>query len=481
MVVAVAAALLGAGCGQRGAGEPPPHGLITLTPDGHGDYASLAQAVRQAPEGATIVLAPGVYRVAAPLDVYRSLTLRGAGADRTTVIGTTAGHLLGFSGNGSLTAVGIAFRHVSLGPESDPADIALFRGGRVELSDCRFEGASSGRECGGLPRRGGRAAAGRHAARGCTTASSRTTLQAGVVCEPHARPVMERVRFVNDGRPGLFVEPGRTGPTDPAELARFLDATVPGLLGDWRVPGAVVVVVKNGRVLAQKGYGLADIATGEPVDPERTLFRLASVTKVFTATAVLQLAEQGKVKLGVDAQVYLPGLPLPRTFSRPVTVADLFTHTSGFDERTIGTAAPSGAAGAAAGPRADDRRRPSRVVPVRPVLQLLELQLRAGRSYRADGRRHAVRGVRDSRGSSGARDDRTHRSTPSMWPRPSWRPATGTGAAATTSCRRTSSRTAAAGQLYSTGADMARFMLCELQGGQLDGTRSPRLQGGCGA
>ncbi len=118
---------------------------------------------------------------------------------------------------------------------------------------------------------------------------------------------------------------------------------MPGLLGNWRVPGAVVVVVKDGRVLAQKGYGLADIATGEPVDPERTLFRLASVTKVFTATAVLQLAEQGKVKLGVDAQVYLPGLPLPRTFSRPVTVADLLTHTSGFDERTIGTAAPSGA------------------------------------------------------------------------------------------------------------------------------------------
>ena len=111
--------------------------------------------------------------------------------------------------------------------------------------------------------------------------------------------------------------PGRTGPTDPAELARFLDATVPGLLGDWRVPGAVVVVVKDGRVLAQKGYGLADVAAGEPVDPKRTLFRLASVTKVFTATAVLQLAEQGRVKLGIDAQVYLPGLPLPRTSRVP--------------------------------------------------------------------------------------------------------------------------------------------------------------------
>jgi CubicO group peptidase (beta-lactamase class C family) len=140
------------------------------------------------------------------------------------------------------------------------------------------------------------------------------------------------------------VMPGRTGPTDPIELAKFLDTTMPGLLSGWRVPGAVVVVVKDGHILAQKGYGLADVAAGESVDPEHTLFRIASVTKLFTATAVLQLAEQGKVQLGVDAQVYLPDVRLPRTFARPVTVADLLTHTSGFDERTIGTAARTAAA-----------------------------------------------------------------------------------------------------------------------------------------
>jgi len=60
LVAALAAALMGAGCGPRTAGEPPPRGLINLSPDGRGDYASLAQAVRQAPAGATIVLAPGV-------------------------------------------------------------------------------------------------------------------------------------------------------------------------------------------------------------------------------------------------------------------------------------------------------------------------------------------------------------------------------------------------------------------------------------
>jgi CubicO group peptidase (beta-lactamase class C family) len=462
-------ALLSAGgCGPRTAGEPPPRGLIYLSPDGHGDYPSLTQAVRQAPDGATIVLAAGVYRLPAPLDVYRSLSLRGAGPDRTTVIGTTAGHVLGFSGNGALSAKGITFRHVSVGPESDPSDVALFRGGTVELSDCRFAGATLGESAGGFQGGAGVRLLGdtRARLRDCVAEND---AQAGVVCEPHARPLMERVSFAGNGRAGLFVVPGRTGPTDPSELARFLDATVPGLLNGWRVPGAVVVVVKDGHVLAQKGYGLADVDAREPVDPERTLFRIASVTKVFTATAVLQLAEQGKVKLGVDAQEYLPGVRLPHTFTRPVTVADLLTHTSGFDERTIGMAAPS----AAEAPPLDRflaREMPSRVVPAGLFYSYSNynyglagavVQAASGMPYEA----YVTRKILAPLGMTNTSFD--PRSVASARPAAGYRYRGGGFKAMPQDVFAAT----AAGQMYSTGADMARFMLCELQGGQADGTR----------
>jgi CubicO group peptidase (beta-lactamase class C family) len=471
--LAVVAALLGAlllpsACGPRTAGEPPPRGLIYLSPDGHGDYASLNQAVRQAPEGATIVLAAGVYRLPAPLDIYRSVTLRGAGPDQTIVIGTTAGHVLGFSGNGAFSAEGLTFRHVSVGPESNPSDVALFRGGTVELSDCRFAAATLGENAAGFQGGAGVRLLGDTRAR-MRACSAEDNAQAGVVCEPHARPILEKVTFSRNGRPGLFVVPGRTGPTDPAELTNFLDATMPGLLGSWRVPGAVVVVVKDGRVLAQRGYGFADVVGRKVPDPARTLFRVASVTKLFTATAVLQLAEQGKLRLGVDAQMYLPGVTVPRTFARPVTVADLLSHTSGFDERTIGMAAPN----AALAPPLDRflvREMPSRVVP-------------AGLFYSYSNYNYGLAGavVQAAGGMPYEKYITQKILAPLGMTDTSFDPRTVANASLAPGYRyRNGGYTAlsqdifadtAAGQLYSTGADMARFMLCELQGGQLDGTR----------
>jgi CubicO group peptidase (beta-lactamase class C family) len=471
--IALAAALLVAlllagGCGPRTAGEPPPRGLIYLSPDGHGDYPSLTQAVRQAPVGATIVLAAGVYRLPAPLDVYRSVTLRGAGPDQTTVIGTTAGHVLGFSGNGTFAAEGLTFRHVSVGPESDPSDVALFRGGTVELSDCRFAGGTLGESAEGFQGGAGVRLLGDTSARlrACWTEDN---AQAGVVCEPHARPLLDGVSFTRNGRAGLFVLPGRTGPTDPAELTDFLDATMPGLLNSWRVPGAVVVIVKDGRVMAQRGYGFADVAARRAPDPARTLFRIASVTKVFTAMAVLQLAEQGKVQLGVDAQMYLPGVRLSRAFARPVTVADLLSHTSGFDERTIGMAAPT----AALAPPLDRflvSDMPSRVVP-------------AGLFYSYSNYNFGLAGaVVQTAGGMPYEEYVTRKIlAPLGMTNTSFDPSSVAGATLATGYRYRGGAYRAlsqdvfadtsAGQIYSTGADMARLMLCQLQGGQLSGTR----------
>jgi CubicO group peptidase (beta-lactamase class C family) len=133
------------------------------------------------------------------------------------------------------------------------------------------------------------------------------------------------------------------GPRDPAELEAFVDGLLPGLLAAHRVPGAVFVAVRDGRVLLQKGYGLADVARRRPVDPERTLFRVASVSKLVTASAALQLVEQGKLDLHADVNGLLRGFRLEPDFEEPVTLAHLLTHTGGFDDRFQRSAAPVGA------------------------------------------------------------------------------------------------------------------------------------------
>jgi CubicO group peptidase (beta-lactamase class C family) len=93
----------------------------------------------------------------------------------------------------------------------------------------------------------------------------------------------------------------------------------------------VVVVVKDGAILLEKGYGYADVAERKPVDPERTLFRAGSVSKLFTWTAVMQLVEQGKLDLDTDINTYLD-FKIPPREGKPITLRNLMTHTPGFDE-----------------------------------------------------------------------------------------------------------------------------------------------------
>ncbi|MEZ4587186.1 MAG: serine hydrolase domain-containing protein [Gemmatimonadales bacterium] len=121
------------------------------------------------------------------------------------------------------------------------------------------------------------------------------------------------------------------GPTDPAELEAFLDGLVGAAMADRRVAGGVVAVVRDGRVLLSKGYGWSDVAARTPVDPDRTLFRIGSVTKTFTWTAVMQLVEQGKLDLDRDVNGYLD-FRIPATFAAPVTLRHLMTHTAGFED-----------------------------------------------------------------------------------------------------------------------------------------------------
>lgn len=116
-----------------------------------------------------------------------------------------------------------------------------------------------------------------------------------------------------------------------SDVDAWLDGYMPYALKRGDAAGAVVVVVKDGKVLTQRGFGYADVGTRRRVDPETTLFRQASVSKLITWTAVMQLVEQGKIDLDRDINAYLD-FKIPPFAGKPVTMRNLMTHTGGFDE-----------------------------------------------------------------------------------------------------------------------------------------------------
>jgi len=138
--------------------------------------------------------------------------------------------------------------------------------------------------------------------------------------------------------------PAATASLDPAALGAFFDGLVAGLLEARRIPGAVVLVVAEGRVLFARGYGVADLESRRPVDPETTLFRVASVSKLVTATAAMQLVEQGKLELDADVNRWLADFQVPEAYGRPVTLRHLLTHTGGFDDAFLDSLRPLGSA-----------------------------------------------------------------------------------------------------------------------------------------
>jgi CubicO group peptidase (beta-lactamase class C family) len=115
--------------------------------------------------------------------------------------------------------------------------------------------------------------------------------------------------------------------TDLADkIGAILDAEIaPG------EPGAAVAVLRDGGFLHCKGYGLANVEWGNPITPD-TVFHIASLTKQFTATAIMMLTERGKISLDAPLEIYLPDFPTP---GRHVTVRHLLNHTSGIKSYTL--------------------------------------------------------------------------------------------------------------------------------------------------
>ncbi|TFH05802.1 MAG: class A beta-lactamase-related serine hydrolase, partial [Spirochaetales bacterium] len=127
-----------------------------------------------------------------------------------------------------------------------------------------------------------------------------------------------------------------------AGIEDFVDGVLSLQMQANDVAGATVAVVHGGDVVLSKGYGYADVDEQRVVDPVSTMFRIASITKLFTWTAVMQLVEKGELELDVDVQNYVDFV-IPSAFGQPITLRDLMTHTAGFEDRAFAIASSGSA------------------------------------------------------------------------------------------------------------------------------------------
>ena len=133
------------------------------------------------------------------------------------------------------------------------------------------------------------------------------------------------------GRSSLARASAAAGPIDPAELAVWLEPLIGQQMAEAHIPGAVFLLVQDGQVAYARGYGLADLEQQTPVEVERSLWRVMSLSKSVTAAAVMQLAEKGQIDLHADANAYLRSYQLPEAFGQPITADQLLTHSAGLD------------------------------------------------------------------------------------------------------------------------------------------------------
>jgi CubicO group peptidase (beta-lactamase class C family) len=121
------------------------------------------------------------------------------------------------------------------------------------------------------------------------------------------------------------------GLRDRAEIEAFMDGVMAAQLRDHHIAGATVSVVKDGALFFAKGYGSSDVRKQTGVSADSTMFRIGSISKLFTWTAVMQLVEQGKLDLNADINKYLD-FKIPATYPQAITLTHVMTHTPGFEE-----------------------------------------------------------------------------------------------------------------------------------------------------
>ncbi len=125
-------------------------------------------------------------------------------------------------------------------------------------------------------------------------------------------------------------------PLDPVRLEAFVDGWMADAMSREHVPGATVSIVQNGQVILKKGYGFASLSPRRAVDPDRTLFRIGSISKTFTWILLMKEVEARRIRLDRPINLYLPEQVRLPSQARDVMVRHLLDHSAGFEDRALG-------------------------------------------------------------------------------------------------------------------------------------------------
>jgi|GEM_PF-510533 len=126
--------------------------------------------------------------------------------------------------------------------------------------------------------------------------------------------------------------PAPTAKADPlVRLSNELEPKIKEEIQQGRLPGFAIGVIKNGKLIYAKGFGVAKLSGNTPIT-SKSLFHMASVTKTFVATAVMQLVEKGKLDLDAPLVRYLPYFHLDDERYKTITIRQMLSHTSGIPD-----------------------------------------------------------------------------------------------------------------------------------------------------
>lgn len=131
---------------------------------------------------------------------------------------------------------------------------------------------------------------------------------------------------------GAFAASSTAASSAARDIASIVDPLIEQEIASAGIPGAAFIFVRKGNVVYQRGYGVSDVATAAAVDPERTVWPVASVTKAVTAMAALKLVEEGRVQLDADLNRYLKHLQVPSQGYAALTLRHVLSHTAALDE-----------------------------------------------------------------------------------------------------------------------------------------------------
>lgn len=119
---------------------------------------------------------------------------------------------------------------------------------------------------------------------------------------------------------------------NPSTIDSILRPLVIDKMADGYIAGAAIVVVSGDRIVYRSGFGRREVLREDPVQVDRTIWRLGSITKVLTGVATMQMVDRGLLRLDADVNQYHSEAKVPVTFPQPITAHHLLTHTAGFDQ-----------------------------------------------------------------------------------------------------------------------------------------------------